>query len=149
MKHSKLKAALFMAVVAIAAVGCNSPQQKADKLQSAEENVIVAQDELDQAIMDSTNEYTRFKIESETKLIENDVKIAELKAKLKSDKIEIRNKYEKELLELETKNATLKVNMSEYQESDKSQWEKFKVSFNDDMDELGKSISKMADENRN
>ena len=95
-------------------------------------------------MIDSTNEYDRFKAESEAKLIANDVKIAALKDQLKTDKKEIRTKYEKQLTELEQKNAKLKSNIAEYKETDKSNWEKFKVSFNEDLDALGKAISGIA-----
>jgi hypothetical protein len=37
--------------------------------------------------------------------------------------------------------------MQEYKESDKNGWEAFKLSFNKDMDALGKSISEMAQKN--
>ena len=131
-------------IVILGIAGCNSPKQKAEKLENAEENVIEAQQELNEAVIDSTNEYDRFKAESEAKLIANDVKIAALKDQLKADKKEIRTKYEKQLTELEQKNAKLKSNIAEYKETDKSNWEKFKVSFNEDLDALGKAISGIA-----
>ena len=131
-------------IVILGIVGCNSPKQKAEKLENAEENVIEAQQELNEAVIDSTNEYDRFKAESEAKLIANDVKIAALKDQLKTDKKEIRTKYEKQLTELEQKNAKLKSNIAEYKETDKNKWEKFKVSFNEDLDALGKAISGIA-----
>ena len=131
-------------IVILGIAGCNSPKQKAEKLENAEENVIEAQQELNEAVIDSTNEYDRFKAESEAKLIANDVKIAALKDQLKADKKEIRTKYEKQLTELEQKNAKLKSNIAEYKETDKNKWEKFKVSFNEDLDALGKAISGIA-----
>lgn len=144
MNLPNLKTMALAGIVILGIVGCNSPKQKAEKLENAEENVIEAQQELNEAVIDSTNEYDRFKAESEAKLIANDVKIAALKDQLKTDKKEIRTKYEKQLTELEQKNAKLKSNIAEYKETDKSNWEKFKVSFNEDLDALGKAISGMA-----
>ena len=144
MNLPNLKTMALAGIVTLGIAGCNSPKQKAEKLENAEENVIEAQQELNEAVIDSTNEYDRFKAESEAKLIANDVKIAALKDQLKTDKKEIRTKYEKQLTELEQKNAKLKSNIAEYKETDKSNWEKFKVSFNEDLDALGKAISGMA-----
>lgn len=144
MNLPNLKTMALAGIVILGIAGCNSPKQKAEKLENAEENVIEAQQELNEAVIDSTNEYDRFKAESEAKLIANDVKIAALKDQLKTDKKEIRTKYEKQLTELEQKNAKLKSNIAEYKETDKSNWEKFKVSFNEDLDALGKAISGMA-----
>ena len=144
MNLPNLKTMALAGIVILGIVGCNSPKQKAEKLENAEENVIEAQQELNEAVIDSTNEYDRFKAESEAKLIANDVKIAALKDQLKADKKEIRTKYEKQLTELEQKNAKLKSNIAEYKETDKSNWEKFKVSFNEDLDALGKAISGIA-----
>ena len=144
MNLPNLKTMALAGIVILGIVGCNSPKQKAEKLENAVENVIEAQQELNEAVIDSTNEYDRFKAESEAKLIANDVKIAALKDQLKTDKKEIRTKYEKQLTELEQKNAKLKSNIAEYKETDKSNWEKFKVSFNEDLDALGKAISGIA-----
>lgn len=144
MNLPNLKTMALAGIVILGIVGCNSPKQKAEKLENAEENVIEAQQELNEAVIDSTNEYDRFKAESEAKLIANDVKIAALKDQLKADKKEIRTKYEKQLTELEQKNAKLKSNIAEYKETDKNKWEKFKVSFNEDLDALGKAISGIA-----
>ena len=144
MNLPNIKTMALAGIVILGIAGCNSPKQKAEKLENAEENVIEAQQELNEAVIDSTNEYDRFKAESEAKLIANDVKIAALKDQLKTDKKEIRTKYEKQLTELEQKNAKLKSNIAEYKETDKSNWEKFKVSFNEDLDALGKAISGIA-----
>ncbi|MEA4849876.1 MAG: hypothetical protein VB126_00280 [Paludibacter sp.] len=144
MNLPNLKTMALAGIVILGIAGCNSPKQKAEKLENAEENVIEAQQELNEAVIDSTNEYDRFKAESEAKLIANDVKIAALKDQLKADKKEIRTKYEKQLTELEQKNAKLKSNIAEYKETDKSNWEKFKVNFNEDLDALGKAISGIA-----
>ena len=144
MNLPNLKTMALAGIVILGIAGCNSPKQKAEKLENAEENVIEAQQELNEAVIDSTNEYDRFKAESEAKLIANDVKIAALKDQLKTDKKEIRTKYEKQLTELEQKNAKLKSNIAEYKDIDKSNWEKFKVSFNEALDALGKAISGIA-----
>jgi hypothetical protein len=125
----------------------SSPAKKAEVLEDAKENVVVAEQEYHTAVNDSIDEYTRYKSDTEAILVENELKIAALKTELKADKIEVRTKYEKQLTELEQKNAALKVNVSEYNDKDISKWEKFKELMNQDIEEIKLAISKMA-ENR-
>jgi len=146
MKTTTLKTAILASIILIGMTNCNnSPKQKAEKLENAQENVNVAEKDLQKAVQDSTNEYIRYKSESETKLKANDLKIAELKANLKAEKAEIRTKYEKQLNELDKKNQELKLSITNYKESDKNKWEKFKESFNQDLNKLAQALSSVAD----
>jgi len=141
-----LKVAFGACIILLGMTNCNnSPKQKAENLENAQENVNVAEQDLEQAIIDSTNEYTRYKIESQAKLKANETKIAELKASLKADKAEMRLKYEKDLIALEKKNQDLKVSIADYKEGDVNKWEKFKESFNKDMEKLGEALSNFGD----
>ncbi|MBP8967360.1 MAG: hypothetical protein KBG33_08215 [Paludibacteraceae bacterium] len=148
MKATNLKTITLACIVAMEIISCSSPKQKAENLENAKENLINAQDDLDKAVLDSTNEYDRYKIESEAKLKANDLKIAELKVKMKADKLEIRTKYEKQLNELEMKNAKLKTNIEDYKETDKNKWEIFKSNLNKEIEDIGKAITKMTEENQ-
>lgn len=145
MKTINLKVTALAFIMIFAMSNCkNSPADKAQKVENAQENLNTAEQNLQEAVVDSTNEYDRYKMVSEAKLKENDLKIAQLKENLKSDKAEIRTKYENELVALENKNAKLRTSIVDYKETDKSKWEKFKTSFNHDLDELGQSISRIA-----
>jgi len=145
MKTINLKVAALAFITIFGMSNCkNSPADKAQKVENARENLNTAEQDLHAAVVDSTNEYDRYKMESEAKLKENDLKIAQLKANLKSDKAEIRTKYENELTSLENKNAKLRTSIADYKETDKNKWEKFKSNFNQDLDELGQSISRIA-----
>lgn len=145
MKTLNFKVATLACIMVFGMSNCkNSPADKAQKVENAQEDLNTAEQNLQKSVLDSTNEYDRYKMDSEAKLKENDLKIAELKANLKSDKAEIRIKYENELTELEMKNSKLKTSIADYKETDKNKWEKFKTNFNHDLDELGQSISRMA-----
>lgn len=147
MKTTNLKVAAMACVMIFGMSYCkNSPAEKAENVENAQEELVVAENELQKAVTDSTNEYTRYRIESEAKLKANDLKIVELKAKLKAEKLEIRTKYEKDLLELELKNSKLKTSIADYKETDENKWEKFKTNFNNELNELGKSITKMTEQ---
>ena len=132
-------------IIVLGMTNCNnSPKKNAEKLENAQENLDDATQNLQQAVLDSTNEYTRYKSEAQAKLTANELKIAELKATLKTDKAEMRLKYEKQLLAIEKKNQDLKTSITNYQENDKNKWEKFKEAFNRDLDSLGTSITRIT-----
>ncbi|MEA4982221.1 MAG: hypothetical protein VB066_05835 [Paludibacter sp.] len=148
MKTIRFKVAMLTGIAMLGIVSCtNSPSKKAEVLEDAKENVLEAEQGLDKAVNDSINEYARYKMEAEAKLVENDLKIAALKTNMKAERIEVRTNYEKQLNELEQKNAALKVSISEYQESDVNKWEKFKAIVNQDIEEIKLAITRMS-ENR-
>lgn len=148
MKTTRFNVVIVIGIAIMGMISCtNSPSKKAEVLEDAKDNVLVAEQDLNQAVSDSINEYARYKMEAETKLIENDLKIAALKSNMKAERIEVRTKYEKELNELEKKNANLKVSISEYKEDDINKWEKFKELVNQDIEEIKLAISRMS-ENR-
>ena len=66
---------------------------------------------------------------------------------MKADKKQARADYEEQLNELKERNEKLKSRMQEYREEGRSNWEAFKKQFNDDMDNVGKSISAQAEKN--
>ncbi len=146
----KLTKFAFVALACIAVFGLSncksSPAEKAEGIDDAQENLNVAEQDYEKAVSDSTNEYIRYKLESDEKLKANDQKIAELKANLKAKKLKDRTNYEIKLNELELKNAKLKESMDNYEESDINKWEIFKANFKKDMDDLGKAISNAAQE---
>ena len=148
MKKIRFNVVITIGIVIMGIISCtSSPTKKAEVLQDAKENVLVAEQGLNQAVNDSINEYTRYKMEAEAKLAENDLKIAALKTNMKAEKIETRTNYEKQLNELEQKNAALKVSISEYKENEVNKCEKFKAVINQDIEEIKLAITRMS-ENR-
>lgn len=147
MKQTKLTLVALSCIAVFGLSNCkNTPTQKAESVEEAQENLIVAEQDYQEAVIDSTNEYARYKLESDEKLKANDQKIAELKAKMKAKKLQDRTNFEIKLNELEQKNTKLKASIANYEESDKNKWEIFKANFKKDMDDLGKAISNAAQE---
>lgn len=138
----------FLACIAIVAItSCNfSTEQKAETLEKAKANVEAASLDLDLARADSA-EYENYKIESEKKLKENELLIADMKDKMKSERKESMAKYKMQLDSLDAQNSLLRNNMHTYNSQGKANWEKFKKSFNKELDALGKAISKLAERN--
>ena len=144
MKKSILKITFLGLIVAATITSCNS---SSEKVENAKADVVDANVNLNKAIQDSINEYKKFKTASEMRIDENEKKIAELKEQIKAEKAETRSMKESLLTELAIKNAKLKANIAEYKETGKDKWDAFKLSFNKDLDEVGKSISTMAETN--
>ena len=122
--------------------GC---QSSADKLQDAKNKVAAANQELNQAVKDSVQQ---FKKESLEKISNYDKNIAELKAKIAPAKKESKAKYEKTLADLEQKNNDLKKKLEEFKEDQISNWKSFKNEFNHDMDELGQALKDFTVDNK-
>ena len=137
----------FIACFAAACIAaCSSPaEQKEEKVQEAKDKVVEAKQELQQAMVDSSNEYMQYKEASEKRLRANDKIIADLKSSIKTEKTELRAKYQKQLDEIEKKNEKLKTKIEESKEDAKEKWVVFKENFNREMDTLGMSISSMAE----
>jgi hypothetical protein len=153
MKTNFLRNALLGLITVVVVSSCASTDAKTENdeeiIQDEKTNLAAVTQELNQARVDSVNEYILFKKESEIKLKENDMKIANLKEKMKANKKAIQLKYQKKVDELNEKNLKLQEEIKNYKESDKSKWNTFKLEFNHKMDELGKSISTAAEDNAN
>jgi hypothetical protein len=128
-------------------VSCNlTTGQKAETLEKAKANVEEARQDLDIAREDSA-EYANYKIDSEKKLRENELLIADMKDRMKSERKETRAKYKMQLDSLDMENSQLRNDMHLYSSKGKENWEKFKTGFNKELDALGKAISQLAERN--
>jgi hypothetical protein len=148
MKFLTIRNICAIAFFSFAVLACdNSTEKKAENVEIAKEKVIIATDALDKARADSANEYQLYKEASDRKISENNDKILALKEEIRLEKSETRMKNQKELDELDHKNLKLKLRMEQYKHADRNSWDAFKLSFNKDLDELGKSISELAHKN--
>lgn len=136
--------------IASAIVGCNSitanKKQEEEKAEEAKYVHALALEEAEKMKIDSV-EYAIYCEESEMKLAENDRKIESLKSTIKAESKSIRITTENALNDAKVKNKQLKIKLNDFQKGVKSDWESFKLDFNKDLDELGKSISAMAEKN--
>ena len=132
---------------------CKSPAQKEDaaeaKVEDAQQDLNAAQDKADAATLKvaTAEEWTAFKNESEIKIRDNEIRIAELKAKMKKPGKVFDSMYEKRIDTLEQQNRDLRIRMDTYEKS-QSDWETFKAEFNHDMDELGKALKDLTVDNK-
>jgi len=112
---------------------------------TAQENkkAAAARKDLKEAKIDSAEDFHKFKKEAESKIKENQAKIAELKAKKSNDGKEVKKKYDKKVLALEQKNNELKNKIKKADDTKTNMWTSFKRGFNREMDELGDAFKDM------
>lgn len=134
--------------------GC---QSSAEKMDSANQNVEDARQDLKDAQKDANTvavkvanaeEWAAFKAGSEATIKDNQVRIDDLKIKMKKPGQTFDAMYAKNIENLEQKNKDLKTRIGTY-ETNQSDWESFKREFNHDMDELGKAIRDLTVNNKN
>ena len=143
------KIAFVICLAALALSGCDSNENtKREKV--AEEELKKEElnfTELKKQSREDSIKYAKYKTETEARLSKNDDIIAEIKAKIKSDRKAIKKEYEKAVDDLEKRNETMKTRLRDAEKNIANDWETFKYKFNKDMDELGKSISGAAEKN--
>jgi outer membrane murein-binding lipoprotein Lpp len=132
--------------------GCQSTAQKQD---AAQAKVKDARQDLNEAKKDAyaigqevatAEEWATFRSESEVKIRDNEVRIAELNVKMKKPGQVFDELYAKKIANLELQNKEMRVRLIAYEKS-QSNWETFKREFNHDMDELGKALKDLTVDN--
>lgn len=145
----KMKAIIFalMATAAVAAgvlfSGCQIETQKEQ----------VAQIKLDASQVKAikvvnANEWQEFKSEFEAKIQDNEIRIVDLKEKMKKSGKAMGEVFSQKIETLEQKNKDLRVRIANFDQA-QTDWESFKREFNYDMDELGKALKDLTVDNKN
>lgn len=125
--------------------GCQSSDQKVEsaqgKLQDAAEDLdnIVKENKEAENKAAQAEEWKLFKAESEVRIKNNDLRIAELKAKMNTKGKMHDAFYANRIDELEQQNKHMTMRIDVY-EKNHSDWEAFKQEFNHDMDGLGDAL---------
>ncbi|MCU4189164.1 hypothetical protein M9Q43_08310 [Flavobacterium sp. HXWNR29] len=149
MKTYIIKTILTTSIIGLFMTSCNnSPTAKEADVKEATEDLIDAEADLDQAEFDSINDFNTFKESIQIKLAENQSVINDLKSKISSKGKVNRDIDEVEINKLEKRNTELKLKIENYEQGPEQKWALFKVDFNNELDDLGKSISNMADRNK-
>ena len=134
-----------------------SCQSNADKLDNAQEKVAEEREELAEAKKEANEvaqqvataeQWQEFKTETERKIKENEIRIADLREKMKKSGKTLDSVYAKNIDDLEQKNKNLRTRLDQY-DTQSSDWERFKREFNHDMDELGQAIKDLTVDNKN
>lgn len=149
MKTYIIKMILTTTIIGLFMTSCNnSPTAKEEDVKEATQDLIDAEADLNKAEYDSISDFNTFKESIQLKLVENQNVIDDLKLKITSKGKVERDIDEVEINKLEKRNTELKLKIENYEQGLEQKWELFKVDFNNEMDNLGKSISEMADRNK-
>tara|TARA_R110001583_G_scaffold44521_1_gene141171 strand:+ start:1405 stop:1836 length:432 start_codon:yes stop_codon:yes gene_type:complete len=134
MKNSILILASLMLITSSILTSCNT---SAEKVENAEKNVDKANFDLYEANQEYLADIEKYRKESADIIAANNKSIADFKARIALEKKEAQVAYSQKITVLERKNSDLKKKMDVFKAESKEQWEKFKVEFSKDMDELG------------
>lgn len=153
MKKSIYSIALIAVVLSVLTIACSSNNEK---VADAKEELVEANKDLNEAQEHASEsaakaatveEWKLFKIESETKIQNNEAEIQRLKISLKKPGKELDAMYSESILILEKKNEDLKAKVNNY-ETSQSDWATFRREFDYDMESMSKAIKDLATNNR-
>lgn len=148
MKTSILKLAFISGLFCITLMSCNnSPSAKEKELNEATEDLVNATEDLDQAKYDSIKDFKEYKDSILLKLEANEKVITDLNLKINKKTASERRVDQIEIERLEKRHEVLKQKIENYKPGLEQQWELFKVDFNKELDDFGKSLSKMSERN--
>lgn len=148
MKKIVKKTAVILATFLLVASCNNSPKAKENELEEAKEDVIDAKEELDESRADSISDYKTYKESIELKLNENQKRIEEVEQASKNATASTKEALKKDLANLKERNLNLRNKLANYEQGPAEKWELFKIELNNEMDDLGKSISETANKNK-
>lgn len=134
MKKSILILAAFTFMTGVIFTSCNTSAEKVD---NAEQKVMEANQDLDNANIEYLADVEKYRKETAEKIAANDKSIAEFKARIALEKKDAQVVYNQKVVVLEQKNSDLKKKMDVFKADSKEEWEKFKIEFSKDLDELG------------
>jgi len=123
-------------------IGCQNLGEK--KLQAATETNEEIKTESKAEQTSYSEDWEKFKKESEEKIQINENRIAIFKEKMKKNGAKIKAAYNKEISNLEETNKEMKKTLNNYKNDGKNVWEDFKTGFNNAMDKLGKAVNDLT-----
>ncbi len=120
---------------------CNSPSEN---VAHAEDKVMEAQRDLDNANIAYLADMVTYRQETAVKIEVNNKSIADFNARVETEKAEAKADYKKKIAELEHMNTDMKKRLEDYKADGKDNWDKFKIEFSHDMEELGKAFKDLT-----
>lgn len=153
MKKLIFTAAIATFVAATVLVGCqNTTKDEAaaqENVEDARDNLDDAKEELSSAREAATKEeWQAFKDSTSATISQNEMRIAEMKAKMKKTGKTIDDGYAQKIEELEQKNKEIKLKVDQYKNDAGDDWKSFKEEYNRDIDELGTAIKNLTVDNK-
>ena len=153
MKKSLLTLAVITCILGVVMISCKpstkEEKESQEKVEIARDQVEDAKDSLSVAKKEATQEELKaFKYSGDSIIRINDLRIAELKLKIKNTGNAIDDNYQKNVYVLEQRNRSLKLKMDAYQNDVSSDWQSFKREFKHDTDEIGQALKDLTVDNK-
>ncbi|MBN1398679.1 MAG: hypothetical protein JXA06_11665 [Bacteroidetes bacterium] len=126
-------------MIGILLTGCDKTSEQRKK--NVNENVIDAEQKLENAQAEFEAEWQAFKSESEKTIAANEQKIDAFKKNMEKAGSIMKAKYIEQVAVLEQKNIDLKKKLADYKDEGQSKWQEFKTNFKNDMDAIGKTMT--------
>jgi hypothetical protein len=123
---------------------CNSPVKK---VESAQKDVTAAKVALDKANAEFVEEVENYRRETESKIKSNNERLADFNTRVLNERREAKADYQKEIAKLEQRNKAMKLRLDSYTLDGEGNWEKFKIEFDRDMEELAKAFKDLSVKN--
>lgn len=128
MKNNYFILAVILFIAGIFFAGCdNTRDNTRDDVNKANQDMIDDQYQFDK-------EWQEFRSDAEVRINDNEKKIAEFKAAMKTTTDKFKARYENEVLTLEQNNIQLRKRLNEYKYDGKNNWDIFKRDFNREVD---------------
>jgi cell division protein FtsL len=134
----KVIAAALVFGSAINLASCNSSAEKVD---NAEEALLEAAQDLDDANAEYLEDVENFRIETRERIDANNQSIIEFNARIDSQKKEAREAYKQDIADLEAQNTDMQKRMDDYKADSQENWSQFKEEFSKDMNDLGTAFT--------
>jgi DNA-directed RNA polymerase alpha subunit len=144
MKKTKM---ILGSAIFLAGAVFTSCSNSAQKVENEKEKVVDANESLEEANEDYAEDMAVYRKENAERILANDKRIAEFKAKIAVQKNDAKLKYEEQIGDLERKNIEFKKKLDSYEEPGADKWIAFKAEFSRDMDELGKALKDLTVKN--
>lgn len=138
----------YLVIAATAIIfGTTNCNDSGKKLDDATTEVSEASKDLIEANDAYLEEVKQFKLETAQKISENEKSIMEFNERIAGEKKEANKEYKEKIAQLEAKNSDLKLKIENYKADTKENWDKFKLEFSHDMDELGAAFKDLTTNN--
>jgi maltose-binding protein MalE len=138
MKHSISILTTLTLIAGFILTACDSPS---NKMQDAETSVIEADRDLEMAKSEVEAELMVYRSKNDERIMEYNRTIGEIKKKIENESdMDIKVRMEEKLSEHEATHRNLEREMDNYKASGRDNWDNFKDSFSNRMDDLGDSL---------
>lgn len=136
-----------MSMIIVITLFLGSCNDSSKKLENAKEDVKKAEQELTNANNTLALDVAEYRKQMNLKIAANNARIDELNKQLKTFKDNKNKEKEVRIADLKKRNSELETKIKEYNQTDKSNWDKFKQEFNSDMESLGNGFADLTTDN--